>query len=98
MSKRNSPRTSNASGAVKSTSSATTLTVDVLTKAFENVAMLAGNKDTRAVSWKHEIKACKEDTAVKILDTLDQLTNMAELDGIGFIFDKKTMQLTFAQA
>ena len=95
MSKTNSPRTSSASGSGKPTSSEVTLTVDALTKAFENVAIMAGTKDTRAVSWKHEIKACKEDTAVKILDTLDQLSNMAELDGIGYIFDETRCNLPF---
>ena len=102
MSKPNSPRTSSAGAPSKASSSPPalvaqpTLTVDVLTKAFEKVATsIAGSKDTRAVSWKHEIKACKEDTAVKILDTLDQLSNMAELDGIGYIFDETKSNLPF---
>ncbi len=87
MSSSPSPRTLNAGGNANATSLVITLTSVIMTKAFENVAMLASSKDTRTVSWKHEIKACKEDTPVKILDTLDQLKNMAELDGLGYNFD-----------
>lgn len=47
----------------------------------------SSSSERRVVSWKQEIKTCKADEPAKIMETLQQLDNMAGLDGMAYTFD-----------